>query len=624
MTLPYDIQDPATSIHLRNNDADLRQQVGAVVNRNAMSLRTISIASNTTLDHRYNFVLGDTRGSAVTITLPYANYWGDNRTPRIMFYHQFGILNITIAAQSGDTIDGLSNLELLPGQTVELMSDGDTKWFSTANRSETHPMTINVMDYGAVADGTTDDFDAIMDAITAAQAIGAGTYVWFPTGTYAVEDIILIEDVPVYLKGANMPQGAFAPFPATDGTTIKYTGSAGGADEALIRMRGMQSSGGIIDMSIAANNLLEIAVAADTLLFHQFQRVQISGATKTGLLVYSDVNYGSTCSWNLFQTMLLHSKSDGIGRCIWVTGDTTTNTCHNTFMDITINYGSSNASRYDGILLGCVDNNRFYNIFENRVNGNNGYGVVCDPTELAGFPVGNVFYHLQAGDGGWYQPANTEWNSIYGYQRDNGQPLPTITAPSKLLWCDHWGRWNTLMTIGAGAAGGGDPTTAAELRNAAGNAAVTVGYQNGSYVHADADEVFIRDSSATNRVVTNSTGHHVAKVVYTGLESGVFFGKAVAAKAADADHDITTAGSGLYIVRNLSDGGTALVLIDMGLGTATEVSDPAAIVTVGADPGAGSNQLWVTVTGTTVRVRNRYGAAKDIGVTLATVYGTPA
>lgn len=112
--------------------------------------------------------------------------------------------------------------------------------------------------------------------------------------------------------------------------------------------------------------------------------------------------------------------------------------------------------------------------------------------------------------------------------------------------------------------------------------------------------------------------------VVAGGGVGVVFGKGSTALGVGADQDITTAGSGVYVVRNLTNGGTALVLVDIGLGTATEVSDPAAVVTVGADPGVGSNQLWVTVTGTTLRVRNRYVAAKDIGVASLTIFGTPA
>ena len=43
---------------------------------------------------------------------------------------------------------------------------------------------INVLDYGAVGDGVTDDMQAIMDAINAAAP---GQAVYFPAGVYFVD-----------------------------------------------------------------------------------------------------------------------------------------------------------------------------------------------------------------------------------------------------------------------------------------------------------------------------------------------------------------------------------------------------------------------------------------------------
>jgi hypothetical protein len=103
------------------------------------------------------------------------------------------------------------------------------------------------------------------------------------------------------------------------------------------------------------------------------------------------------------------------------------------------------------------------------------------------------------------------------------------------------------------------------------------------------------------------------------------FSKTNGALAANADLDCTTAASGLLIIRNNSDGGVAIVSVDIGTGTCTEISDPSAYVTVGADPGAASSQFWVTTTGgTTIRLRNRYAAAKNVSVGYSLLGGTPA
>jgi hypothetical protein len=50
---------------------------------------------------------------------------------------------------------------------------------------------VNVKDYGAVGDGTTDDSNAVINAIAAAVAAGGGT-IYFPTGTYRITSQLVI------------------------------------------------------------------------------------------------------------------------------------------------------------------------------------------------------------------------------------------------------------------------------------------------------------------------------------------------------------------------------------------------------------------------------------------------
>lgn len=71
--------------------------------------------------------------------------------------------------------------------------------------------------------------------------------------------------------------------------------------------------------------------------------------------------------------------------------------------------------------------------------------------------------------------------------------------------------------------------------------------------------------------------------------------------------------SGLLIIRNASDGGSAIVLIDSSAG-ATVVSDPGSIIAVGADPGAGSSKFWVVAGASTTTITNRYASSKQIDV----------
>lgn len=69
--------------------------------------------------------------------------------------------------------------------------------------------------------------------------------------------------------------------------------------------------------------------------------------------------------------------------------------------------------------------------------------------------------------------------------------------------------------------------------------------------------------------------------------------------------------SGLLIIRNASDGGSAIVLIDSVVG-ATVVSDPGSLIAVGADPGAGSSKFWVVAGSSSTTITNRYASPKQI------------
>jgi hypothetical protein len=59
---------------------------------------------------------------------------------------------------------------------------------------------INVKDFGATGNGTTDDTSAIQAAITAAPA---GAAIYFPRGTYRLSSIEITKDVSIYGEGKN-------------------------------------------------------------------------------------------------------------------------------------------------------------------------------------------------------------------------------------------------------------------------------------------------------------------------------------------------------------------------------------------------------------------------------------
>lgn len=67
------------------------------------------------------------------------------------------------------------------------------------------PVVVNVMDFGAVADGSADNTTAFREAIDAAWAAGGGA-VYIPEGTFRIDQIILMHRDGVVLRGAGTGQ----------------------------------------------------------------------------------------------------------------------------------------------------------------------------------------------------------------------------------------------------------------------------------------------------------------------------------------------------------------------------------------------------------------------------------
>jgi hypothetical protein len=153
-----------------------------------------------------------------------------------------------------------------------------------------------------------------------------------------------------------------------------------------------------------------------------------------------------TCSWNSFDQIHLQSDADGHS-CIWLTGTPPNgNTCHNMFGVMKLIHGGT----MNGIVLGYCDNNQFNSTFILRGSGS-GYGVLVVTTESADFPVANIFVLLEAGSGGWFQPSTVANMPalIFGYQMDNGQPLPNVSGVNKLLNFTSYGSQAGISEFGA-------------------------------------------------------------------------------------------------------------------------------------------------------------------------------
>lgn len=301
--------------------------------------------------------------------------------------------------------------------------DAIARWFTDKLRAA----HLSVEDFGAVGDGVTNDYAAIVAAITEAQARGAGTVVHFENANYALGSVLVLQNTPVILRGKGGKHPAYNGAPAATGTSLKYTG-ASATGSYFVTCQHMIGLHGLQGISLDCDSKVRGLDIADV-YYGEYRDVSIRNMASGTVAMRTGLSALGSTNWNTFDRFSIDAIGAG-GKGLYVTGSGVQNTAHNVFRDIQINY-SGGAT---GLHLGYSDNNSFHMVFINRVDGVAGKGVYADPSEDPLFPESNYFFHLQAGQDGWQQPNNTPRNYIYGYDRSNGQPLPSLGATNSLLF----------------------------------------------------------------------------------------------------------------------------------------------------------------------------------------------
>jgi hypothetical protein len=129
---------------------------------------------------------------------------------------------------------------------------GTGRWLATAAGKALLPY-LNVRDYGATGDGTTDDYAAVAAALTAAASLtSSSATVFFPAGTYKISQGLVIPK-GVHLRGdSGYGQGTWTQLKFTgSGNFITFNGAdsvGGGRIENLLITRDGQSGGDAIKL----------------------------------------------------------------------------------------------------------------------------------------------------------------------------------------------------------------------------------------------------------------------------------------------------------------------------------------------------------------------------------------
>jgi len=296
---------------------------------------------------------------------------------------------------------------------------------------------LTVEDFGVIGNSvrasTVDEYALLQNAITVVESRLFNTTLCFRNSYYKTSQTLIVTK-PIHLKGAR-PQGNAYPgaVTATDGTELVWSGGA----DAMIFIGNVNAGGSVSNITLDGSNLAAYCIHADTIVNWDFTNVWCRHSTIYAFLL--DARYG-TCSWNTFNRLRCsNGYTIDAGAALSLAGyEGGYNVCHNTFINTTIEHASDS----HGILLGFCDNNTFLDVYINRgaasyggAPASSGYGVTYS-VNVASWAYGNTFYHLQAGSGGYYEPAGMyggvyQVAAIYGYSLDNTQPLPvraTYTA----------------------------------------------------------------------------------------------------------------------------------------------------------------------------------------------------
>ncbi len=137
-----------------------------------------------------------------------------------------------------------------------------------AQRVAKGELVFNVKDYGAVADGTTDDGTAINAAITAAKNAGASVYL--PSGTYRVRTMINVNGDNIKLTGAGMGK-----------TILKVFG------ETSIMNRIIGHTGNVTNLDIS--NMTFLGTVIDDVVGPRRSRTSTSNGFNSALQVSGDL-----------------------------------------------------------------------------------------------------------------------------------------------------------------------------------------------------------------------------------------------------------------------------------------------------------------------------------------------
>ena len=212
-------------------------------------------------------------------------------------------------------------------------------------------------------------------------------------------------------------------------TSFTWTGAAGGTMVSFAPTSGASNQGlkssCLIGVMLDAANLAAVALDIKSTSRSKFTDLFLKDCTTTclDLDVVATLGEARDPQHNDFRNISIQNVTATSGIGIRLDGDATANSSLNRFDNINIIHDDG-----VGIHLIQSDTNTWTHIRVFRRPGGTGVGVLLDSTDATEHARNEYFFMLHSGAGGLTQQNDATDNVIFGYDRGNANPAPTISA----------------------------------------------------------------------------------------------------------------------------------------------------------------------------------------------------
>lgn len=314
----------------------------------------------------------------------------------------------------------------------------------SASASGANDTLVNVLDYGATGNGTTDDLASIQSAIDAANARGGGV-VFFPPGQYRISNQLNLGDGSnsavstkhhrITLAGSGKGGSPSLNFVQNPGATeIIYDGPTS-STAAVLSLEGPLHSVTVENLVLNAASKAGYGIRLNHVTDSYFCAVMTRQPTVAGWILTTRTGFPPACTYGCANNVLIHCWAYDPGPSahgmILTSGVPTTSS-------LTGNPDSAN----NDIIGGCyfypgsagtagfyiygADNNTIYGAQAIPSGGTGGNSVYFKPWDGdTRFPLENAFHSM-----GMSQPvggtSGSLGNTFTIFQNGDGAPLPAI------------------------------------------------------------------------------------------------------------------------------------------------------------------------------------------------------